>query len=362
MSETTITVTTTSRDYLVHVGEGLIDEVGGIVRDACPRATRAQVISDSNVAPLFADAVARSLVDADLAATLSVFEAGEASKTMGTLAILLEGLAAGGLSRDDVVVAVGGGVTGDMAGLAASLYLRGIDYVQVPTSLLAMVDSSVGGKCAVDLSAGKNLAGSFWQPAAVVADMDCLDTLTPELLRDSLGEVVKYGVLRDRELFERLETTPLDLDVPDHELLSWVVARNVRTKRDVIKGDEREHGARQTLNLGHTIGHAVEAASSFGLGHGSSVAVGLCAMARAAAARGWCDAEVPRRIEALVASLGLPTDTDADHRALVDFAARDKKRHGQTLNIVVPRKIGQVEVRTVRLDELAELIDLGCGV
>lgn len=361
MSETRrIRVRTPSRSYDVLVGRDLLDGVGRLTREACG-GRRACVVSDSNVAPLYANAVAESLADAGYECTAQAFEAGEGSKNMGTLADLLEGLARAGLDRDDVVIAVGGGVTGDIAGLAGAMYLRGCKVVQVPTSLLAMVDSSVGGKTAVDLSAGKNLAGFFFQPHLVIADVDCLDTLTPSLFTDSCGEVIKHAAIADAGLLARLGEEPINAQGYDRGRLVEVIARNVRIKRDVVERDEREGGLRQVLNFGHTIGHAVEAASSFELGHGSSVAVGMCCIARASAARGWCTQDVADRIVSAVDAYGLPTGTDIDHRTIVSFAAHDKKRHGAGVNVVTPRALGAVEVRHVTLAELAELVELGCA-
>lgn len=358
----TIDVRTPSKDYQVLVGAGVIDELGPLTHAALPKAQKAQIIADSNVAPLYGDTVAASLEEAGLSCSMQVFEAGEQAKKLSTLSDLLEGLAESELSRDDVVVALGGGVAGDMAGLAAALYLRGCAVVQVPTSLLAMVDSSVGGKTAVDLAAGKNLAGAFFQPSLVVADIDCLDTLSPQQFTDSVGEVIKYGVIADPQLFDQLEAHPLSVDSVDPDQLASVIARCIEIKRDVVQKDEREGGIRQILNFGHTIGHAIEAASNFQLGHGSSVAAGMCAIARASAARGWCDQEVAERIVALVAAHGLPTDTATDHQELLSYASHDKKRHGSTVNVVVPTAIGTVEVRKVGFTELLDLIDLGCRV
>lgn len=356
----TIGVSTQDGSYDVHVGAGILDGLGELVRGTCA-GRAARIISDSNVAPLYANDVALSLLDAGFESSIHIFEAGEASKSMETLSELLERLAEGGLDRDDVVVALGGGVTGDLAGLAAALYLRGIKLVQVPTSLLAMVDSSVGGKCAVDLAAGKNLAGAFWQPSLVVADVDCLDTIAPELFRDSCGEVIKHAVLADEALFAALERRPLtDAGLTGEELVD-IVARNVRIKRDVVEADERELGLRQTLNLGHSIGHAIEAASGLSLGHGSSVAAGLCCIARASSRLGWCSDECCQRIVALVASHGLPTNTDVPHKELLSFMLRDKKRHGDGINLVIPREIADVELRRCQVGELEEIVRLGCG-
>lgn len=349
-----------SRDYDVHVGAGNICEVGAITRATCG-GTRCCVISETHVAPLYLKDVSASLEGAGYEVSSLVFEAGERSKNVTTLSWLLEGLAERGLTRDDCVVALGGGVTGDIAGLAAAMYLRGIKVVQVPTSLLAMVDSSVGGKVAIDLAAGKNLAGAFWQPSAVIADVECLHSLSHELFTDSCGEVIKHAVLADAALLDDLLADPLNGRGVSDERLAEVVARNVSIKRDVVDADEQEQGVRQTLNLGHTIGHGIEAASDFTLGHGSCVAAGLCCMMRATTELGWTPAPLTEKVTACVAAHGLPTDTSLGHQVLLDYMTHDKKRHGDTMNIVVPAEAEDVRVRTVSLQELSHIVDLGCG-
>ncbi len=356
-----VPVSTSSRAYNVHVGTGILGEVGALVREAAG-GKMAAVVSDSNVAPLYAKRVQDSLERAGYVVATIVFPAGEKNKRFGTLERILEGLADAELSRDDVVVALGGGVTGDMAGLAAALYLRGIQVAQVPTSLLAMVDSSVGGKTAVDLSVGKNLAGAFFQPSVVIADVECLHSLSHELLTDSCGEVVKHGVLADPALFNQLCEHPINAPGYSDAQLAHVVARNVEIKRDVVNADERERGLRQTLNLGHTLGHAIEAASNYELGHGSSVAAGLCCVARAAQELGWAEEGVAERIEQACIAHGLPTDTALPTDVVMRYATHDKKRHGNTVNLVVPRRIGEVTIRTLTLDELNEVVRLGCNV
>lgn len=362
MSEThVIPVHTPSRSYEVHVGRGLLGSVGALVAKACPKVTHVALVSDSNVAPLYAKPVEKSLGAAGIAVSTTIFPAGEEHKRLSTLGDILERMAQAGLTRSDAVVAVGGGVTGDMAGLAAALYQRGIQVVQVPTSLLAMVDSSVGGKTAVDLEAGKNLAGAFLQPSLVVADIDCLATVSHELLRDSCGEMIKHGVLADEKLFDMLRKDPVCAPGFDPDKLVGIVARNVEIKRDVVDADEQEHERRQTLNLGHTIGHAIEAASDFRLGHGSCVAAGLCCVARASARLGWCAQDVADRIVSCVEAYGLPTNTNIDHDTLLEYASRDKKRRADFVTLVVPTRIGAVELRRVSLEELRHVIDLGCG-
>ena len=359
MGNRIVRVDTPSRSYDVHVGRNLLREVGAI----CAHVTKgrmAAVISDSNVAPLYAQTVMQSLEDAGFDAILLTFEAGERNKRFSTLETLLEGLAQAQLSREDLLVALGGGVTGDMAGLAASLYLRGIRVVQVPTSLLAMVDSSVGGKTAIDVAAGKNLVGAFLQPSLVVADIACLSTLTPYVFADGMGEVVKHAVLADSELFDTLSERPLTQDT-DSSYLVEVVAANVRIKRDVVATDERERGLRQTLNLGHTIGHAIEAASGYTQGHGHCVAAGLCCVTRATEQLGWSEAGLATRIERCCLAQGLPIDSDIPHEDILHQATFDKKRHGDSVNLVVPTRVGKSEVRRTSLGELSRIVELGCG-
>ncbi len=358
--ETIVEVPTPSRSYEVRVGRGILDGIGKVTR-AAAGGERACVITETNVGPLYASRVEASLAEAGYAVSTLTFEAGEQNKRLSTLEGLLEGLAEAQLTRDDVVIALGGGVTGDMAGLAAAMYLRGIQVVQAPTSLLAMVDSSVGGKVAVDLAHGKNLCGFFWQPSAVVADVECLRSIAPELYTDSIGEVVKHAVLADPQMLADLTSRPMNGEGYPDELVARIVAKNVAIKRDVVAADEKERGLRQTLNLGHTIGHGIEAASDFALGHGSSVAAGLCCMARATCAKGWCKPETRDAIVAAMAAQGLPTDTDLPHDVVFDYMTHDKKRHGDTMNIVVPAELGAVEVRKVTMAELRELVELGCG-
>ncbi len=359
--ERAVRVSAASGAYDVHVGAGVLARAGAIAREAAGGG-RCCVVTETNVGPLYAEELEASLASAgyEVAPRLT-FPAGEPSKNLGTLAGLLEGLAERGLTRDDVVVALGGGVTGDVAGLAAALYLRGCPVVQVPTSLLAMVDSSVGGKTAVDLPAGKNLAGAFWQPSAVVADVRCLSTVSPELFRDSCGEVVKHAVLADARMLDDLTRSPLTAPGVGEARLVDVVARNVEIKRDVVDADERERGLRQTLNLGHTLGHAIESASGFSLGHGSCVAAGLCMVSRASARMGWCSEETAARIVACVEAHGLPTGSDVPAETLMGYVGHDKKRHGDSVNLVVPVEPGRVEVRRVALGELARIVELGRG-
>lgn len=251
------------------------------------------------------------------------------------------------MSRSDVVVALGGGVVGDMVGFAAACYQRGVRLVQIPTTLLAAVDSSVGGKTAVDLPAGKNLIGAFWQPSLVICDTDTLQTLPDAVRRDGCAEIIKYGVLDGAALFSRLENS-----LPD-EIPEDILARCVEIKRDIVAADEFDTGARHLLNLGHTAAHAAELLSDYSLSHGSAVAMGLCSMARACAARGLCSEEDAARIEALIKKCGLPTELPYTAEALANAALSDKKRAGSTLPIITVEGLGRCTVRKIAASDYA---------
>jgi 3-dehydroquinate synthase len=345
----TLEVATSQGTYPVRIGEGLLAEVGPLAAGAVT-GRRALIISDSTVAPLWVLPVVEALRAAGFTVTTSTFAAGEASKTLETFGACLECAVTAGLGRRDLIVALGGGVVGDVAGFVAASYLRGVRYIQVPTSLLAMVDSSVGGKTAVDLPAGKNLCGAFWQPSAVVADVACLTTIEPALLTDSVGEVIKYGVLKEPVLLDLLTATPLTPTTAP-ATLAQVVARCIAIKQQVVEADERESGLRQTLNLGHTFGHAIEAASEFELGHGTCVAIGTCMMARASYARGRCSRATVEAIEATCRAQGLPINVEAPAPALAPYLAHDKKAQDGNVTLVTIRALGQVELLPVTLHE-----------
>ena len=356
----TIRVDAASRTYDVVVGSDILDGLGTRLPSAC-EADAAFVVTDSNVSPLYLRRTIDALEAGGLRTSSLTIPAGESHKRLDTFGSILEAMAEASLTRDSVVVALGGGVVGDMAGFAAATYMRGIKVEQVPTTLLAMVDSSVGGKTAIDLDAGKNLVGAFLQPSLVIADVETLRSLDPTVFADGLGEVIKHAVLADRDLFDSLSRTPLTKDT-DAKTLIDVVARNVAIKRDVVNADEREQGIRQTLNLGHTIGHAIEAAAGFALGHGHCVAAGLCCVTRATEALGWTTKGTAKAVERLVAQQGLPTDSNIPHDQLVSFATHDKKRHGDSVNLVVVHDIGRCDVRRVTLSDFARIVELGCGV
>lgn len=324
----------TGRPYEVLVGRGLLAGLGELTAQACPLATRAALVSDDTVAMLYGEAAAAALAGAGLSVSRFAFPHGEENKTLSTYGRLLSFLARERLTRTDCIVALGGGVTGDLAGFAAATYLRGVDFVQAPTTLLAAVDASVGGKTAVDLPEGKNLVGAFHQPALVVCDTGTFATLPEEALACGMAELLKHGVIADEALFDSLAAgRPADL--------AAAVARSVEIKGQIVAGDERDNGTRQCLNLGHTAGHAVELLSGLTIPHGEAVAIGMALVARAAHATGRCAADVPARIEAALARNGLPVRCPFDAHALAGAVLSDKKRRGDTVTLVIPEAIGR---------------------
>ncbi|EOS65526.1 3-dehydroquinate synthase [Oscillibacter sp. 1-3] len=342
----------TTPAYAVTIAPGLLADCGPRLRKLMPPC-RMAVVTDSAVAPLYLETVEKSLSAAGFSVCSHVFPAGEGSKNFSTLANILEFLAERRLTRTDCVAALGGGVTGDMAGFAAAVYLRGIRYVQLPTTLLSAVDSSVGGKTAIDLAAGKNLAGAFLQPAAVLCDTDCLASLPKDVFADGAAEAIKTGVLCDESLFALFEDGTLAVEP------GAVIARCVAYKAGVVERDEKEQGERKLLNLGHTVGHAIEKCSGYAIPHGHAVAAGLAVMARAAEALGWTEEPIAGRIAACLAKNGLPAGTNFSPEALAEAASADKKRSGGDITLVVPKKIGLCELKKVPVSELLPVIQAG---
>ena len=342
-----------SSEYEVLIGSGLLDGAGELVRQALPKAEKIAVISESTVHPFYGARLRQSLESAGYVVAEYVLPCGEASKNGENFLKILNFLAANRLTRSDAVAALGGGMVGDLAGFAAASYLRGVACVQLPTTLLAGVDSSVGGKTAIDLDMGKNLAGAFCQPARVICDYDTLGTLPESVFTDGCAEVIKYGVLADPGLFAHLEKKGRDFE------LEYVLDRCVSIKRDYVCADEFDTGLRRQLNLGHTFGHAVEAASNFELSHGKAVAIGMAVVARAAAAKDLCPRECAGRITALLEKFGLPTKTDMDMDALYGHMLSDKKRLGGTVNIIVPEDIGRCRVLPLPVGQAGEFMKAG---
>lgn len=327
--------------YDILIGAGLLDQAAAWLGAACP-AARYAVISDEHVAPLYGERLVSRLRGAGLLADPFTIPAGERHKTRETWARLCDALLAVQFGRDGAVLALGGGVVGDVAGFVAATLLRGIPYVQIPTSLLAMVDSSVGGKTGVDAPAGKNLLGAFHQPRLVVADLTTLATLPADVFAAGLAEAVKHGVMADREYFEFLERDATAILTRDATALERVVRRSVEIKAAVVARDERDAGPRAMLNFGHTVAHAIEAVTAFAVSHGAAVAIGMVVEARLAEARGVGEPGLAERVARVLVRFGLPVTPPAGTRAESLLAAmrQDKKNRGSELRFALPARIG----------------------
>ena len=343
---------TASKSYEVLIGSGLLPKLGDYAAKF-QGVQKIMVVSETNVWPLHGQKAVTSLEQAGFQVFRFVFPAGEASKNAAVYLELLNALAESKLSRSDLIVALGGGVVGDLAGFAAATYLRGIRLIQVPTTLLSAVDSSVGGKTAIDLPSGKNLVGAFYQPNLVLCDIDCLCTLPDDIFLDGCAEVIKYGILYDPGLFDLLHSTGPSFPRED------VIARCVELKRDVVAQDEFDTGLRMKLNLGHTVGHAVEAESHFSISHGKAVAIGTAIVARACCNLGICGEAVKNRIIETLEIFGLPTRCDFSPQILAAAALSDKKRSGGTVSLIVPTEIGNCAIRPTPVEELESFIEAG---
>ena len=345
--------------YRIVVGNGALAALPAFVA-ACAPAHRYAVISDAHVGPLHGTRARDTLLAAGLAADLLTFPAGEQHKTRETWAILTDELLTTGFGRDSAIVAVGGGVVGDLAGFVAATYMRGVPLVHLPTTLLAMVDSAIGGKTAVDTPAGKNLVGSFHEPAGVLVDPQVLETLGLRHFQAGLAEVLKHGAIKDASYFlEVSEALPglLSVACAGSETLRRIIARSIQIKVEIVRGDIREAGIRKILNFGHTLGHAVEAASGYSLLHGEAIAVGMVAEASCAERAGVSERGTGETIRRAVIAAGLPAALPGGvtPEAVVAAARTDKKARKGALEFAVPRRIGEMAAAnsgwTVRLPD-----------
>lgn len=347
-----LTVALGERAYPIYIGCGLMDAAGAQLAPVLGTCAVA-VVTDDNVAPLYLGRAEKSLEAAGFRCVSIVLPHGEKTKCMDSLSRLYAFFAEHHITRRDAVLALGGGVIGDLAGFAAATYLRGIAVAQVPTTLLAAVDSSVGGKTAIDLAAGKNLAGAFHKPIRVICDPNTFATLPPEQLAAGMAEAIKYGILFDAELFGTLSHgAPADM--------AAAVARCVALKQDVVSRDFTDRGERQLLNLGHTFGHAIEACSRYAVLHGEAVAIGTVMAARAALHLGVARTDFIAPITAALTAAGLPTQTDYSPAALTAAALHDKKRKGGTVSLVLPAEIGRCVLHPFPVDELGKLMEEVC--
>jgi len=354
-----LTVNLGENSYDILIGSGTLSSLG---RECSGRGLtgRVAVITNPAVAGLYADQVRESLVSIGNQVTVIEIPDGEEYKNSATLNSVYDNLIETGLDRKSFIVALGGGVVGDLAGFAAATYLRGIPFVQVPTTLLAQVDSSVGGKTAIDHPRGKNLIGAFYQPRLVLIDVETLSTLPPREFRAGLAEVVKYGVAIDQTFFEYLERNSDRVMAMESECLAHIIQRSCELKAQVVELDEKESGLRAILNYGHTLGHAMETLAGYStLVHGEAVAIGMVLAARISKARGYCNDQDIDRIVALLDSFGLPhAALQVERNRLVETLLTDKKSRDGMINFVCNRGIGDYAMEKLTTEQLLTLSGL----
>ena len=342
-----------SKNYKVYIGNGLIKNIGNLLE---PNEYKKYfLLTDDNVNDLYGDKIESYLKDQGKEIIKYIIPSGEDSKSLNMAENILEFMAENQIARSDVLLAFGGGVVGDLGGFIAGIYQRGMDYIQIPTTLLAAVDSSVGGKTAVNLKKGKNLAGLFKQPSSVICDIDLFKTLPKEEFTSAVGEIIKYSILFNKDLFERLKNG-LNMDSKD---LKDIIEECIRMKKAIVLEDEYDYGKRQLLNLGHTMGHSIEILSKYKISHGKSVAIGIGIMARACEEKGISSKETRESILQVLKANNLPTNTDYSPKELVEISKIDKKSTGDFINIIVIKDIGNCEILKVDFKELEKLIELG---
>lgn len=344
-----------SKKYDVKIGSGLMDNAGRLIRGVSG-ARKACVVCDTTTRELFSDRVLGSLSGAGFDTHLLIFAPGEQTKSMSNYARILEYLADRHFTRTDILIALGGGVIGDLTGFAAASFLRGINYVQIPTTLLSAVDSSVGGKTAVNLKAGKNLAGAFHQPAIVLFDTDSMETLPEEQFKEGLSEIIKCGMIGDRDLFEYVAYK----EAPRiNDFVEMTAERAIMVKRDLVEADEFDIGPRKLLNYGHTMGHAIELCSGYEIPHGRAVAMGMLAASKASYRKGWSNEDCTIPLWQTLERYGIDPSCPFGPEELASAALKDKKRSGSTISLVVPLQIGEGAIMDIKVEELLEFFSLG---
>ncbi|HQI24973.1 MAG TPA: 3-dehydroquinate synthase [Smithella sp.] len=330
-----------SSSYEIRIGKDISDRLSLLIAKN-HKAARYAVITDNIVGELYGKKFLTALKEIGLNASLIDFPAGESSKTIKTVVDIAETLAVSGADRETCLIALGGGVVGDIAGFVASIYMRCVPYIQIPTTLVAQVDSSIGGKTGVDLPCGKNLAGTFYQPQAVMTSLHFLNTLPPKEFNNGLAEIIKYGVIDDEKMFASLEDIMTAVKSKDPKILLGVVEKCCQIKKSIVEIDEKEGGVRRILNFGHTIGHSLEAVSGYAITHGEGVAIGMVAAARLSARMGYLKNNEAGRIETLIDQAGLPTriPKTLSGGKIVAQLKMDKKRKGAAIHFVLLKKIG----------------------
>ena len=347
---TTITVNA-SKKYNIYIGDNLFDKIPDYIAEIFAKG-KICIVTDDIVDGLYGKKL-ESLLSPKFEIVKFVMEHGEKSKNISTYASLLNFLAENRLTRSDAILAFGGGVVGDLAGFTAATYLRGIKYLQVPTTLLAMVDSSVGGKTAIDLDIGKNLCGAFYQPEIVICDYTLTKTLTDEFFADGCAEIIKYALIHDVELYHHLLENGKNFD------REYVISRCVCIKSEIVAADEFDGATRQLLNYGHTIGHAIEALSNFGITHGNAVASGMAIVARSSAENGLCSDECVSDTLKLIKAFGLPENTQFSANEIAGVIENDKKRKGGTIALVVPETTGKCILKKYPIENVENFVAAG---
>ena len=344
-----LTVHTHSVDYPIIFEKGGLDRIGMLIGERLPAVKKVLIVSDETVTGLYMGRAVTALREAGLDVSTCAVPAGEASKSQKFLFHLYDVLHQSGITRTDLLVALGGGVVGDLTGYAAASWLRGCSWVQIPTTLLAMTDSSVGGKTGIDLPFGKNLVGAFWHPSLVVADTELLSTLAPVEWAQGMAEVIKYGCIRDADLLRDLEEGRADMD--------QVICRCVEIKRDIVEADEFDRGERMLLNFGHTIGHAIEKAGHYTIQHGSAVAIGMVAATILGEKLGVTPVGLSQRIARILIKNGLPTFTTFTGEELAASMLKDKKNLGGAVHFILLKDIGEAVIHPIAPTELSGLLD-----
>ena len=347
-----------SKEYEVLTGSGLLQKSGEVMREVSPNSLKVLIVSETNVAALYLPAVRESAEANGFEVHEYIFDAGEASKNISSIAGMWGVMAKAGFTRTDLVAGLGGGVTTDMAGFAAATFLRGINVVQMPTSLLAMVDASVGGKTGIDLPEGKNQVGAFWQPSAVIEDTDCLKTLPDEVFSEGMAEALKHAFRMDTALYEIFRQN-MDKGIAiknDPVLMEKIVAMNVADKAEVVMGDEFDNGRRQTLNFGHTVGHVIERDSDFTKPHGVCVAKGMGIMIDGCVARGSLAQDEARKMKDLIRAYGLPVEDDITPDQAVQGVMNDKKKRGNTVSVILVDRIGESKIVKMSPEEFRSFL------
>ena len=344
-----VTVSGVKKPYDIIIGKDILS----IIPDKIKELTKSKtvvIITDDNVDKLYSDEVFEMLEKSGFNALKFVFAHGENHKTMQTICDILEFMAENNVTRSDLILALGGGIVGDVSGYAAASYLRGIDFIQVPTTFLASIDSSVGGKTGVNLKSGKNLAGAFYQPRLVVCDTKTFDTLSEENFKEGLCEAIKYGVICDKELFCILSKN-------ENTDIESIIERCVSIKAKIVSVDEFDTGKRQLLNFGHTIGHAIEKSTDFKISHGIAVGIGMAIISKISDSLGWSKEETYSPIIKCLENNNIPTNTNVTNEELLSAMVKDKKRTGETINLVIAEKIGNCVLKSIEVSKLKEVLE-----